>query len=106
MTMPRSMQTLVLVTAMLSLSAFCLARDAFVFLAFVLVAAAVSGVLAQGARPRRLPTTIAHLLIGGLVVSSATSAIVAGTLLTALRSGRVRGGGAGPGSAHGGGSDR
>jgi transglutaminase-like putative cysteine protease len=73
------MQALVLATAMLSLSAFCLARDAFVFLAFVLVAAAVSGVLAQGARPRRLPTTIAHLLIGGLVVSSATSAIVAGT---------------------------
>ena len=78
MTMPRALQALVLITAMLSLSAFCLARDAFVFLTFVLVVAAVSGVLAQGARPRRLSTKIAHLLIGGLVLSSATSAIVAG----------------------------
>jgi hypothetical protein len=78
MTMPRAMQAVVLLSAMLSLSAFCLADDSFVFLAFSLVAAACSGVLAQGARPRRLPTRVAYWLIAILVVAAASMALVAG----------------------------
>ena len=78
MTMPRAMQALVLVTAMLSLSAFCIADDSFVFLSFSLVAAALSGVLAQGARPKRLPTIVAHSIIASLVAAAAVSAFIAG----------------------------
>jgi len=78
MTMPRAMQALVLVTAMLSLSAFCIADDSFVFLSFSLVAAALSGVLAQGARPKRLPTIVAHSIIASLVAAAAISAFIAG----------------------------
>jgi len=70
MTMPRAMQSLILVTAMLSLSAFCIANDSFVFLSFCLVAAAASGVLAQGVRPRRLPTIVAHWIIASLIVAT------------------------------------
>lgn len=78
MTMPRAMQALILVTAMLSLSAFCIADDSFVFLSFSLVAAALSGVLSQGARPRRLPTIVAHSIIASLVAAAAVSAFIAG----------------------------
>lgn len=78
MTMPRAMQALILVTAMLSLSAFCIADDSFVFLSFSLVAAALSGVLSQGARPRRLPTLVAHSIIASLVAAAAVSAFLAG----------------------------
>ena len=78
MTMPRAMQALILVTAMLSLSAFCIADDSFVFLSFTLVAAALSGVLSQGARPRRLPTLVAHSIIASLVAAAAVSAFLAG----------------------------
>jgi transglutaminase-like putative cysteine protease len=70
------MQNLVLVTAMLSLSAFCITDDSFVFLSFSLVAAALSGVLAQGARPRRLPTIVAHSIIALLVAAAAAWAFI------------------------------
>ena len=78
MTMPRAMQAMILVTAMLSLSAFCIADDSFVFLSFSLVAAALSGVLAQGARPRRMPTIVAHSIIASLVAATVVSAFIAG----------------------------
>ncbi|MBM4115103.1 MAG: DUF3488 domain-containing protein [Phycisphaerae bacterium] len=76
MTMPRALQALTLVTAMLSLSAFCIADDSFILLSFSLVAAALSGVLAQGARPRRLPTIVAHSIIASLVAAGAVLAFI------------------------------
>ncbi|MBM4109752.1 MAG: DUF3488 domain-containing protein [Phycisphaerae bacterium] len=78
MTMPRGMHALVLVTAMLSLAAFCIADGSFVFLSCSMVAAALSGVLAQGARPKRLPTIVAHTIIATICAAAAVVAFIAG----------------------------
>ncbi len=81
MIVPRAVHVATLVTAMLALAAFALSHEAFVFLAFSLAAAAASAVVAQGPRAKRLPTIVAHLLIGAIVLASGLSAFLTGSPL-------------------------